>query len=418
MWGMVPRTRLAYLALYLAGTEAVFLLLQWVLSLAGASSAAGWMGGWITFLGWVVAIFLFALALRWFRSYFLWSVRNRLIVTYLFIGGVPVALLTAMAAGSGYVIIEDLATFVAVSEIRGQGQRLAAANASAVEEIERHSGTPEQVAARDPAFPGQSITLLPPSDAPRWLKTGFTGLVTEHKRAYLRAAHSATTAQGPMMVISSVPFDQRALARVASQLGALSVTWVEIENDRQSGREKLSSADTRRNGVQPQSINAGSVPAPLAGFDLELSFGGLIQSTDWETGESASRLFLGGRTRFSTLYAYLSASMEFWTGTVRFILIIAAITLALAVLAALIIGISLTRRITYSVANLYKATQYVNRGDFTHRIQVRERDQLATLQLAFNSMTDSLLELIAEQKERERLQSELEIAHEVQAQLF
>ena len=415
---MVPRTRLAYLALYLAGTEAVFLLLQWILSLAGATTAVVWLGGWITFLAWVVVIFLFALALRWFRSYFLWSVRNRLIVTYLFIGGVPVALLTAMALGSGYVIVQDLATFVAVSEIRGQEQRLAAANASAVEEIERHSSMPEQVAARDPSFPGRSITMLPPSDTPRWLKTGFTGLVTEHGRAYLRAAHSAATAQGPRIVISSVPFDQRALARVASQLGALSVTWVEIENGQQSGTEKLSPPSTRGKGVQPQSINAGSVPAPLAGFDLELAFGGLIQSTDWETGESATRLFLGGRTRFSTLYSYLSASMGFWTGTVGFILIIAAITLALAVLAALIIGISLTRRITYSVANLYKATQYINRGDFTHRIQVRERDQLATLQLAFNSMTESLERLIAEQKESERLQSELEIAHEVQAQLF
>jgi sigma-B regulation protein RsbU (phosphoserine phosphatase) len=70
------------------------------------------------------------------------------------------------------------------------------------------------------------------------------------------------------------------------------------------------------------------------------------------------------------------------------------------------------------VANLYKATQHINRGDFTHRINVREKDQLAALQTAFNSMTESLQQLIAEQKEKERLQSELEIAHEVQAQLF
>jgi sigma-B regulation protein RsbU (phosphoserine phosphatase) len=70
------------------------------------------------------------------------------------------------------------------------------------------------------------------------------------------------------------------------------------------------------------------------------------------------------------------------------------------------------------VANLYKATQHINRGDFTHRIQVREKDQLAALQVSFNSMTTNLERLIIEQKEKERLQSELEIAHEVQAQLF
>jgi phosphoserine phosphatase RsbU/P len=412
-WGMVPRTRLAYLALYMAGTEALLLLLQSILGLAGASGAAGALSGWITFLGWLVAIFLFALALRWFRSYFLWSVRNRLIVTYLFIGGVPVVLLTAMAIGSGYVLIEHLATFIAVSEIQGQGQRLAAANASAVEEIERHGATPAQVAAREPAFPGRSITTAPQSAAPRWVKSGFSGLVTEQGHVYLRAVHSAQTAQGPMMVTSSVPFDQKMLARVASRLGALSVTWFESDKQNQPGKPPSSAGST-----EPGRINAGSVPAPLTSFDRELSFGGLVQSTDWETGESATRLFLGGTTRFSTLYSFLAASMGIWTGMVGVLLMGSAIALGVVVLAALIIGISLTRRITYSVANLYKATQHVNRGDFTHRIQVRERDQLATLQLAFNSMTESLERLIAEQKESERLQSELEIAHEVQAQLF
>ena len=99
-------------------------------------------------------------------------------------------------------------------------------------------------------------------------------------------------------------------------------------------------------------------------------------------------------------------------------LVAIAIAFAIVVLIALFIGMKLTRKITYSVANLYKATQHINRGDFTHRIQVREKDQLAALQVSFNSMTTNLERLIIEQKEKERLQSELEIAHEVQAQLF
>src|SRR5215475_6267478 len=144
----------------------------------------------------------------------------------------------------------------------------------------------------------------------------------------------------------------------------------------------------------------------------------MIQSVDWDTGDSATGLFLGGTTRFSALYSYLAASMGIWTGTVGIFLIVAAILLAVVVLAALVIGIGLTRKITYSVANLYKATQHINRGDFTHRIQVGEKDQLAALQVSFNSMTENVERLIAEQKEKERLQSELEIAHEVQAQLF
>jgi len=118
------------------------------------------------------------------------------------------------------------------------------------------------------------------------------------------------------------------------------------------------------------------------------------------------------------MYTVLSASTGDYTGMIGSILLGSAIAFALVVLIALIIGIRLTRTITYSVANLYKATQHINRGDFTHRIHVRQKDQLAALPTAFNSMTDSLQQLIAEQKEKERLQSELEIAHEVQAQLF
>ena len=60
----------------------------------------------------------------------------------------------------------------------------------------------------------------------------------------------------------------------------------------------------------------------------------------------------------------------------------------------------------------------MNRGDFTHRIQIKTRDQMASLEQSFNSMTGSLVKLLAEQKEKQRLESELAIGHEVQNSLF
>ena len=408
---MIPRSRLAHFTLYTAGMEAALLLLLWLLQLMGAAKAASALGGWISFLGWVLAILLLVLSLRWFRAHVLWSVRNRLIVTYLFIGGVPIMLLAVMAVSLGYVAVEHLATFVAVSEIRAQEQSLAAANAAAVEEMERHNGSPEQIAARNPSFPGESITL---GGAPDWLKDGFAGLVTDHGGVYLRAAHLAKIKE-PVMVISSVPFDQKVLAKVAtsSKLGSLTMTS-HFENGKTAADEDLPARPKENTAF----ISAGSVPASLGRLDWELPFGGIVQAVDWKTGESSSGLFLGGNTRLSALYSNLATSMGLYAGILGVVLLVVGIALALVVLAALLIGISLTRKITYSVANLYKATQHINRGDFTHRIQVRERDQLAALQVAFNSMTESLEKLIAEQKEKERLQSELEIAHEVQAQLF
>ncbi|HLK06763.1 MAG TPA: SpoIIE family protein phosphatase, partial [Candidatus Angelobacter sp.] len=216
--------------------------------------------------------------------------------------------------------------------------------------------------------------------------------------------------RGDAMVISSVQLDRKFLARIASKVGSLTFY---------SDEKSLEASGLNAQGAAAASgrISAGSVPAPINALDREVDFGGPIQVTEWENGSLGTRI-LGGTTRFSTVYSYITASMGIGSTVIVIALIGLAIAFAIVVLIALLIGIGLTRKITYSVANLYRATQFINRGDFSHRIDVRAKDQLAALQVSFNSMTDNLQKLIAEQKEKERLQSELEIAHEVQAQLF
>jgi sigma-B regulation protein RsbU (phosphoserine phosphatase) len=87
-------------------------------------------------------------------------------------------------------------------------------------------------------------------------------------------------------------------------------------------------------------------------------------------------------------------------------------------IAALATGTVLTRTITRSVGDLYDATLHVRRGDFGHRVRVANRDQLGALGESFNEMTSSISELIVGQRERQRLENEVEIAREVQQQLF
>jgi sigma-B regulation protein RsbU (phosphoserine phosphatase) len=103
---------------------------------------------------------------------------------------------------------------------------------------------------------------------------------------------------------------------------------------------------------------------------------------------------------------------------VEFVLLAIAILLGLVELVALIIGFRLTRSITRAVADLYEATEHIDRGDLTHRIRIRGRDQLAVLEQSFNSMTGSLVKLVAEQKQKQRMESELAFAYEVQDLLF
>ena len=91
---------------------------------------------------------------------------------------------------------------------------------------------------------------------------------------------------------------------------------------------------------------------------------------------------------------------------------------ALIELLALIMAIRLSRTMATSVADLYEATQKIDRGEFNHRIGVTREDQLAELSRSFNKMTGSLQRLLVEQQEKERLQNEISIAQEVQANLF
>src|SRR5436305_14092394 len=272
---MMPRTRLALATIYLAGIPARLLLLKWLLKVANVPRAADALSGWTTFLGWAVSMLLLWLALRWLRDNVMWSVRNRLIVTYLFIGGVPVTLAVSIALLSGYLVLGDLAVFSAVSEIKAEANRLGAANAAAEEEITRHSSTPEKIAVADKSFPGRSIAIVPTSSLPAWVKDGFTGLVSEKGHIYLRAANSLQDSRNPAMVVSTVLFDRKFLARIASNVGSLTLDSVNPNSEEKS--LAATGSNTQTAAAASGRISAGSVPAPANVLDREVDFGGPIQ---------------------------------------------------------------------------------------------------------------------------------------------
>jgi phosphoserine phosphatase RsbU/P len=413
-----PSTRTAWFTLYVAGLELVLIAMKYALGLFGATRAAASLDGWIVFLLVVICALLLFLALRWFREIILWRLRNRLIVTYLFIGGVPIVLVVLMALIAGHFVGGQFATFLTISEIQTQLQELQDANTSSAQEAVLTKKIPieGEVATDETVIPGRSVLVEPEASGPKWLKDGFKGLVFDQEKMYLRAAARVRTKDKQLWVISSVPVDQKLLARIAADLGPLTLYVPTMSPDGKI-TTSLKPGEVTINGKPAAGISAGSLPLPDFYGDSALGYSTLLQPTAWDSGRVVVA-FMHGDVRLSTLYSRLSVSVQEWASMVRILLTALAAFFSVIVLIALLIGIRLTRTITRSVANLYKATEHINRGDFTHRIDVKERDQLAALQVAFNSMTESLEKLIAEQKEKERLQSELEIAQEVQAQLF
>jgi sigma-B regulation protein RsbU (phosphoserine phosphatase) len=421
--GLVPRTRLARFTGYLAAVESILLLLRWIFTQAGKTAIADPLRGWTVALGMLLAFLLLFLSMRWFRNHVMWSVRNRLIVTYLFIGALPIVLVLVMASVSAWLFGMQFSAFVTVSEIQAQLLSLQAENAATAELVaERGSAAAagRAMEAEDTVFPGRVISVLPEAARPAWIKDGFHSLVLDQGRIYLRAANVVNVGHKPFTVISSVPLDQKLLGKIAADLGPIALYIPQKDATDREDFQILPDGRVLINGEPAVGISAGSLPPPRNRWDRELSYYARIQPTKWETGESTQVAIIEmmGSIRYSAVYSRLSSSMSQWVETWAIGLAALAIVFGIIMLIALLIGFRLTRTVTYSVANLYKATEHINSGDLTHRIKVRAKDQLAALQTSFNSMTESLQRLIAEQKEKERLQSELEIAQEVQAQLF
>ena len=142
-----------------------------------------------------------------------------------------------------------------------------------------------------------------------------------------------------------------------------------------------------------------------------------LEATDWLKGAR------NAHWAFVIDWSWSEAGKQFWNNAVmgRTLLgLLYAVAFAFIVLEllALFSAAWMTRAVTGTVHKLYRATESVKRGDFSHRIRTRSRDQLGELALAFNDMSENIEALLAERVGHERLKREVEIAHEVQAQLF
>src|SRR5579872_1682998 len=156
-------------------------LLQLLLRLFARSFSQS-LSGWITFLL-IDALILFSIVgFRWLKRKLLWRLRNRLIVTYVFIGVIPAVLLIAMSLITLYGLGGQFAVFVVTSEIHSQLRSLEAANSAVSNElaarIERgETPSAESLAGlrkRDPAWARRQVCAWY-ADKPLPLCSEFNG---------------------------------------------------------------------------------------------------------------------------------------------------------------------------------------------------------------------------------------------------
>jgi sigma-B regulation protein RsbU (phosphoserine phosphatase) len=213
-------------------------------------------------------------------------------------------------------------------------------------------------------------------------------------------------------VIGTIPVSEDLLNGVADGLGQ--VTLVPGLPIRQSRRTNFTAKGLRRTRLV-----GGVRPAASSFFDYGVRFPSTLSIVDWETGEIQSIPFTV-ESRPSILFEQLFGAglTGRMTDTVRAAFLAICLIFTILEVFAFYVAMRLTRTMTGSVEDLYAATLAIDSGNLTHRIQVQRDDQLADLCRSFNRMSWSLGRLIEEQKEKERMQSELTIAQEVQANLF
>src|SRR5579862_2716903 len=96
-WRWFPKSLMGRLTTYILGLDIFLYLVRRLLRRFGPQGGAS-LVGWVDFLTFIAAILLFLLFVRWLRNDLMWRLRNRLIVTYVFMAVVPILLLVAMAA--------------------------------------------------------------------------------------------------------------------------------------------------------------------------------------------------------------------------------------------------------------------------------------------------------------------------------
>jgi sigma-B regulation protein RsbU (phosphoserine phosphatase) len=379
---------LIFLILYFLGAPRP----RWVLPLVGLAGIV---------LG-IVALFR---ATRRAVKQSIWRLRNRLIVAYVFIAVVPIVLITALLGLAGYAVIEQMSIYLVNRELEHREASLL----RPAETLARYSIRDQETAINRftaltrPSFPEVELSVTgneelhypantdlghPPAE---WAKNSHaSGLVIRNHKLYVWA-HVA--ANGNEVTVLA-PLNHELLAGFVPGLG--DVNFIPV-----MGRTHVS-----------------HVPPPMNAFDFRV--GGIypVVAPQWDSSDKPRQLYLVVSTRLSAVLGIVFGQKQQWGEEVLDWLIFFAALFFVVELVSLIAGVRLSRTITGAVHQLYEGTQKVKVGDFGYRVPVKGNDQLAELTTSFNTMTENLGRLLIVAKEKERLESELEIAREVQAQLF
>src|SRR5260370_2840400 len=208
-------------------------------------SVLGMSGGLASFLKYLAVpagIYLLCRFIGWWRNRLLWSLRNRLIVAYLFIAVVPILLIVALVQIAGRVLYSQLGAYLLHEDIQQRtemiadiSEHIAAAHQTLPPAVTMQY--PERIlaaqshAVHDRELPGLTINFSEDASLLRKLalkgKRSFAGLLQQGDTLSLTSLRAIPDRRGERVVTLRVPVTPEFLATGAPDLRAIQLNLME-----------------------------------------------------------------------------------------------------------------------------------------------------------------------------------------------
>jgi serine phosphatase RsbU (regulator of sigma subunit) len=364
-----------------------------------------------------ITLYAFTIVARWMLRKLFWRVGRRLFLSYVLVGVLPFFLFAILLLAVGYMI----AGVMSHAALRGERQ----ASLGQLESAALEYG----LTGKKPADSLQTLEIYD-TDAPSgeqlpaWLKeTSFSGMAWRDSKPLLIATRQfVRPGKEPRTVVFVQPMDKAWEQQLEERTGMI----IRMGRDTESGR------DERRARIQTGTHKA-AVHVDVVDKDKDFEdvisrsigrkilWGDLTAINLWESGKTEQNHQL-----FTLISNPISSLVQFYfgSGSDRYMRIlfnviggISAMLLFIYMIAALFAAV-LIYSITRAVNRIEKGTKAVERGDFTYRIAMRPQNQLGEMAQSFDHMTESIASLLTNVAEKERLQSEIEIAATIQRNLL